>query len=169
MDLLKTSIIFLLGSGVWYSQALTAAPAEPQSDTPAISAAGAKYEHRLEMSRFEVGDAVRHEVDGPYERVRGEKGAFLIDKVTGATLAVRNAPEVSKLSVASKIGGNDATQPVTHPQPLTENPDEHSAVARAYLLAAGLPKSEVSGTHITTTMAGRGPRTGGVQTAHVDL
>src|SRR4029077_365767 len=47
--------IFLLGSGVWHSQALTAAPAEPQSDTPAISAAGAKYEHRLEMSRFEVG------------------------------------------------------------------------------------------------------------------
>jgi hypothetical protein len=163
MHLLKTSIIFLLGSAVWHSQALTAAPAEPQSDTPSISAAGAKYEHKLAMSRFEVGDGVRHEIDGPYERVIGDQGVFFTDKVTGATLAVRSAPTVSKLSVASKIEGNNTTQPVTHQQPLTENPDEHSAVVRAYLLAAGVPKSEISGTHVTTTMAGSGPVHGGVQ------
>jgi hypothetical protein len=169
MQLRIASIMLVLGSGVWHTQALVAAPAEPQSETQAISAEGAKYEHRLEMSRFDVGDAVRREVDGPYERVRGEKGAFLIDKVTGATLAVRNAPEVSKLSVASKMEGNDATRPVTHPQPLTEDPDEHSAIVRAYLLAAGVPKSEVSGTHVTTTMAGGGPVHGGVQPSQSKL
>jgi hypothetical protein len=116
MNLLKASIIFTLGSGVWHSATLNAAPADAQSDAPSISAAGVKYEHRLDMSRFDVGDGLRHEVDGPYERVVGDKGAFLIDRVTGATLAVRSAPNVSKASVASKVGNNDA-QPVGRSRP----------------------------------------------------
>jgi hypothetical protein len=58
MKLQMASIVFLFGCGVGHPGALMAAPTEPQSETPAISAQGAKYEHRLEMSRFDVGDGV---------------------------------------------------------------------------------------------------------------
>jgi hypothetical protein len=34
---------------------------------------------------------------------------------------------------------------------------------RRYLVSAGIPEEEVSGTHVTTTMAGGGPVSGGVQ------
>jgi hypothetical protein len=163
MQLRIASIMLVLGSGVWHTQALVAAPAEPQSETQAISAEGAKYEHRLEMSRFDVGDDARREVEGPYERVIGERGAFLTDRVTGATLAVRSAPKISKSAVAREAINNNSPRAAVHPQPFTENADEHSAVVRAYLVAAGVPASEVSGTHVTTTMAGGGPVHRGVQ------
>ena len=50
-----------------------------------------------------------------------------------------------------------------YPWPLSKNPRVHSAVVRAYLVAAGVPAAEVSGTHVTTTMVGGGPVSDGVQ------
>ena len=55
---------------------------------PPVTGAGAGYEHSMMKSRFDVGEGRRREVEGPYERIVGENGAFMIDTVTGATLAV---------------------------------------------------------------------------------
>jgi hypothetical protein len=156
-------ILLLLGSGVWPMQALLAAPAEPPADAVATDAVGVKYEHRLEVSRFDVGNGMQHQIEGPLERVVGAKGAFLIDRITGASLAVRNAPILPKPPVnAEKAVNGAAAQSPSYPQPLTDDAGEHSAVVRAYLVAAGLPQSQVSGGHVTTTMAGRGRVNGGV-------
>jgi hypothetical protein len=163
MQLRMASVTFLIASGIWHTGALIAAPAEPQSEAPAMSAAGIKYEHRLEMSRFDVGKGVHHEIQGPFERVLGDKGIFFIDKVTGAMLAVHNAPVLAKPSAVATMAGDNPPQPLPLPKPLTENSDEHSAVVRAYLFAAGVPEAEVSGTHVTTTIAGGGPVHGGMQ------
>jgi hypothetical protein len=142
--------------GAWNVEQLTAQPAPP----PPVVSGGASYEHSLERSRFDVGAGMRREVDGPYERVVGDKGVFLIDRVTGATLAVPNTP----LAVPK-----GAPISAANPQPLTERPTEHDAMARAYLLAAGVPEAEVSGSHVTTTMAGSGPTRDGVQPSRSTL
>jgi hypothetical protein len=164
MKMRTAGIIFLFGSGVWYSGALTAASAESIT-----TAGGAKYEHKLEMSRFELGDGVHHETEGPFERVVGEKGVFLVDKVTGATLAVRNSSLSPKPPIVPKAGDTNSSQSPTYPQPLTKNSDEHSAAVRAYLVAAGVPEAEVNGTHVTTTMAGGGPVRDGLQPSQSKL
>jgi hypothetical protein len=52
---------------------------------------------------------------------------------------------------------------------MTTDPDEHSAAVKAYLVAAGVPASEVSGMHVTTTMAGGGPVRDGVQPSQSKL
>lgn len=156
MKLRMASIGFLLVCGVcgdWNTQNSMAASTEPRSDALAVDTEGAMYEHSLEKSRFDVGAGVHEEVDGPYERVVGDKGVFLVDTITGAALAVPNASPVSKGTPVSK----------DYPQPLTKSPVEHSAVVRGYLLAVGVPAAEVSGTHVTTTMAGGGPVSDGVQ------
>jgi hypothetical protein len=113
---------------------------------------GVEYRHKIQSSRFNVGAGGRSELDARYERIVGDKGAFLVDQRTGASLAVRNAP---------RAGG--------FPQPLTQDAAEHSARVREYLLAAGIPADEVSGTHVTTTMAGGGPTSGGVQPSRSKL
>jgi hypothetical protein len=141
MKLRMASIGFLLVCRAWNTEQLMAASTGPQSEGLAVGTEGVMYEHRLEKSRFDVGAGARYEVDGPYERV------VLVDTITGAALAVPNASPVPKGTPVSK----------DYPQPLTKNPGEHSAVVRAYLLAAGVPAAEVSGTHVTTTMAGGGP------------
>jgi len=115
---------------------------------------GAGYEHTLQQSRFKVGVDAHREVDGPYVRTVGDRGAFLVDTVTGATLAVPSrAPSPIPKGTAAPA----------FPRPLTENPDEHTAAVRAYLVGAGIPAAQVSGTHVTTTMGGGGPVKGGVQ------
>lgn len=160
MKLRMASIGFLLVCGAWNTEQLMAASTGPQSEGLAVGMEGVMYKHRLEKSRFDVGAGAQDEVDGPYERVVGNKGAFLVDTVTGATLAVRIASPVLK-----------GTMPVSkdYPQPLTKNPGEHSAMVRAYLVAAGVPESEISGTHVTTTMAGGGPVSDGVQPSRSTL
>jgi hypothetical protein len=159
MKLRMASIGFLLVCGAWNTEQLMAASTGPQSEGLAVGTEGVMYEHRLEKSRFDVGAGARDEVDGPYERVVGDKGVFLVDTITGAALAVPNASPVPKGTPVSK----------DYPQPLTKNPGEHSAVVRAYLLAAGVPAAEVSGTHVTTTMAGGGPVSDGVQPSQSKL
>src|SRR6266576_861307 len=133
-------------------------PTEPPSRPPTVGVGpeGVGYEHKIGQSRFNVGAGARREVEGPYERVFGDKGAFLVDTVTGATLAVptRAYPAIPK-----------GVAVINYPRPLTENPDQHTAVVRAYLVGAGVPATQVSGTHVTTTMAGGGPVKGGVQPA----
>ena len=113
---------------------------------------GQAYRQTLESSRFDVGANAREESVGLYRRVSGEKGAFLVDTVTGASLAVPSfaSSDLPKGMVASL------------PQPLTKDPQRHSAVVRDYLLRAGIPAAEVGGTHVTTTMAGSGSEADGV-------
>jgi len=106
----------------------------------ASNAAGLQYQHRADKSQFNVGASAHLEVQGPYQRLRGDRGAFMVDTVTGATLATLNAPPSPELL----------------PEPLTQDPDEHSGIARDYLIGAGVPAGEVSGTHVTTTMKGGG-------------
>jgi len=104
------------------------------------NAGGIQYEHLADKSQFNVGAGGHLEVQGPYQRLRGDRGAFMVDTVTGATLATLNAPP----------------SPDLLPQPLTQDPDEHSGIVREYLIRAGVPAGEVSGTHVTTTMKGGG-------------
>lgn len=156
------SIGFLLVCGAWNTQKSLAAPtgAGSQPDTLAVGTEGAMYEHSLKKSRFDVGAGAHPETQGSYERIVGDKGVFLLDTVTGATLAVPNAPSLP-----------NGIPPRTEdfPRPLTKNPREHSAVVRAYLVAAGVPVAEVSGTHVTTTVAGGGPVSDGVQPSRLTL
>lgn len=111
-----------------------------------VAAAGVAYVHAVARSRFDVGPGARIEAEGPISRVVGDNGVFATDQVTGATLAIRNA-------VPAK----------NYPKGLTNDPTSHSAAVKSYLLAAGIPANEVSGTHVTTTMAGGGPVASGVQ------
>ncbi|HEX8106643.1 MAG TPA: hypothetical protein VF516_02895 [Kofleriaceae bacterium] len=76
-------------------------------------------------------------------RVTGARGSFATDRVTGAVLAVRTA-----------------MRPDQYPEPLSQSAEEHSRVASDYLVRSGVPTSEVSGTHVTTTMAGGMSRDG---------
>jgi ribosomal protein L14 len=127
---------------------------------PTVGPEGAGYEHKVGQSRFNVGADARREVEGPYARVVGNRGAIMVDNITGATLAVptRAFPAIPK--------GAPIIDP---PRPLTENPEEHTAIVRAYLIGAGVPAAQVSGTHVTTTMAGGGPVKEGVQPARSRL
>jgi hypothetical protein len=88
--------------------------------------------------------------------------------VTGATLAVPNGAAVPKPPVDAPASANPP-EALNYPQPMTTNPDEHSAAVAAYLVAAGVPAAEVSGMHVTTTMAGGGPVRDGVQPAQSKL
>src|SRR5260370_20518509 len=115
MKLQISNMGFLLLFGALTSSAQESEPAAASSN-----AAGAKYEHKMEKSYFKVGAGERHEVEGPYQRLVGDNGAFMVDTVTGATLAVRSAQQSGVL-----------------PQPLTQNPTEHSKIVRDYLLGAG--------------------------------
>jgi hypothetical protein len=91
---------------------------------------------------------------GSVERVIGDKGVFFVDTVTGASLAVPNGLALPKPPVDAPASGNYSPEALNYPQPMTTNPDEHSAAVKAYLVAAGVPASEVSGTPVTTIMAG---------------
>ena len=106
----------------------------------ASSAGGIQYAHRADKSQFNIGAGGHLEVQGLYQRLRGDRGAFMVDTVTGATLATLNAPP----------------SPDLLPEPLTQDPDEHSGIVRDYLIRAGVPATEVSGTHVNTTMKGGG-------------
>lgn len=133
---------------------------QPQSVAPTVNEEGAGYQHALAKSRFDAGAGVRREAEGGYERVVGGRGVFFVDTVTRATMVVPTfgAPGLPKGALG-----------VEYPRPLTENPDEHSAVVKAYFLEAGVPVAQVSGTHVTTTMAGGGPVRGGVSPAQSKL
>jgi hypothetical protein len=149
------SIVILLGLGVWCGGAsIAAAQGQPAIGQPTGGQGGAKYAHTLGASRFAVGDGSHRETDGPFERVIGDKGVFFVDTVTGATLAVPNGVAVPKPPADAPASANPP-EALNYPQPMTTNPDEHSAAVAAYLVAAGVPAAEVSGMHVTTTMAGR--------------
>ncbi len=137
---------FVVMCGAWM-----AAPSTPMADTLAATQ-GKEYAHSMPKSRFDLGAGGHTEVEGPYQRIRGQKGVFLVDTVTGATLAVRNAPAVAK-----------GAPVIDETAPLTNDPAAHSRIARDYLVSAGVPAAEVSGTHVTTTMAGGGRVSDGVQ------
>jgi hypothetical protein len=121
------------------------APA-PGTQAAALDGAtsGLAYEHNLQRSRFDVGDRAVTEVDGPIVRIRGKRGVFAVDRTTRAVLAVPTAVSQDQ-----------------YPEPLSQRADEHTSVARDYLIRAGVPAAEVSGTHVTTTMAGGGSMASG--------
>jgi hypothetical protein len=146
---LNTAIAFWLVCGGW------AMPATSQQ-VPGVE--GKSYVQKAELSRFDLGVGARRDTEWPYERLVGAKGVFLTDRITGATLAIPTAPAIPKPPLD---GG--APQATSYPQPLSDNADAHSAEVRKYLISTGIPEEEVSGTHVTTTMAGGGPVSGGVQ------
>jgi hypothetical protein len=129
------NIVVLLGSGVWCGAA-SMAVAQGQ---PASGEGGTKYAYTLEVSRFAVGDGSHRETEGPFERVIGDKGVFFVDTVTGASLAVPNGLALPKPPVDAPASGNYSPEALNYPQPMTTNPDEHSAAVAAYLVAAGVP------------------------------
>jgi len=126
---------------------------------------GVRFDLKQEISRFDLGANVRREIDGPYERIIGAKGTFLIDRITGATLAVPNAPIAAPKPPAPRepTQRSESPSPINYPGPLTEKAEEHNAAVREYLLRIGIPEAEVAGMHVTTTMAGTGPVEQGVQ------
>jgi hypothetical protein len=124
-------------------------------------AAGAAFTLSPSASRFDIGANARVETNGPYQRHIGDKGVFMVDKVTGATLAVPTSPTIAKPPVGQR--SEASTPPLALPQPLSTDPVKHSAVAAQYLTKAGVPAKEIGGTHVTTTMAGGGPIAAGVQ------
>jgi hypothetical protein len=134
------------------------AQAKPEAEAPAAVAAGAGYRLQVEKSRFSVGAGSRRETEGPYERIVGDKGAVLIDMVTGATLAVPTSPTVAK-----------GTATADYPRPLTNDPEKHSAAVREYLLGMGVPAAQVGGTHVTTTMGGAASTKEGLEAARLSL
>ncbi|MGH8595799.1 MAG: hypothetical protein ACREXT_03975, partial [Gammaproteobacteria bacterium] len=138
---------------------LMAAPEGPPPDASG-PAGGAQFAQTREKSRFDIGAGAHVEISGPNRRIVGDNGVFMVDTVTGATLAVQNATQ------AIAKGADSVSK---FPEPLTSNPDEHNAVVRQYLLASGVPAGEVSGTHVTTTMAGGGPVSSGVQPSQSKL
>jgi len=160
MRLRTASIGLFLVLTACTSAQLAPTTTEPPSRPPTVGPEGAGYDHKMEQSRFKVGAGARREVEGPYARVVGDKGAFLVDTITGATLAVptRAFPAIPKGAAVPDF-----------PRPLTENPEEHTAVVRAYLVGAGVPAAQVSGTHVTTTMTGGGPVKDGAQPARSRL
>src|ERR1700730_17472490 len=81
---------------------LMAAQGDPSPDASA-PVGGANFTQTLEKSRFDVGTAVHVEISGPYRRVIGDKGVFMVDTVTGATLAVPNAPVAMAKGAAAAI------------------------------------------------------------------
>jgi hypothetical protein len=153
------SIGMLLVGGTSSVGQLLAQPAQQPADA-AVSIEGTGFEQPPEASLFDVGDDARREIDWPYERIAGSKGVFLIDQVTGATLAVPNAP--------SADSADESLMPAD-PEPLTKNAKQHNAAVLAYFTEAGLPSAEVSGMHVTTTMAGDGPADQGIQPSRSKL
>src|SRR5689334_22535556 len=124
------SATILIVFSFWSRGQLLAQQPDIEPGGSAVSAEGNRYEHRLEMSRFDPGTGARREVAGQYERVIGDKGVFLIDMVTGATLAVPNAPLAAAKPPVTPSGTPAAKEPevpTVYPQPLSANPDEHSA------------------------------------------
>ncbi|PHV12968.1 hypothetical protein [Chitinimonas sp. BJB300] len=162
MKLNSVNICLLLALGTLQIPLAMADDLELQADnTPLLNTEGFKYVHSVEKSRFNQGIAAQRETEGPYLRVVGDKGVFMEDTVTGATLLVPNAV----------AGGPKSTAALRAdlPQFLTDNPDKHSAAVKVYLLGAGIPANEVSGMHVTTTMGGGGPALAGVQPAESKL
>jgi len=140
--------------------ACCAATLAPAADLGAeATAMGQRFELRAEHSRFDVGANAQDRSEGPYRRVVGERGAFFVDTLTGASLGVLSAPAAAK--------GLQPAQPL--PQGLTDDPARHSAEVARYLLAAGVPAAEVRGTHVTATMGGGGPVEDGVRPAQSSL
>lgn len=130
-------------------------------DTSLLNTKGVKYIHSIEKSRFNPGIRAQHEIEGSYSRTVGDKGVFMKDTVTGATLLVPNALSTGPKSMEALKA--------ELPQFLTDDPDKHSATVKAYLLEAGIPANEVSETYITTTMGGGGPIGAGIQAAESKL
>lgn len=130
-------------------------------------AAGAAFTLSSSASRFDVGANARVETNGPYQRHIGDKGVFMVDTATGATLAVPTSPTIPKPPVGQRSESPSALPAL--PQPLSTDPVKHNAVAKQYLTKAGVPTKEVGGVHVTTTMAGGGPISAGVQPSKSQL
>jgi hypothetical protein len=141
-----------------------AQPANPPARVEVKASAGLRYDHKLERSLFDPGANLHHDIKGPYDRAVGDKGVFMADRMTGAILAVPNAPGAAPKPAVAPAAADAAVEFRNRfPRPLTENAEEHSAAVKDYFLKAGIPAAEIAGTHVTTTMAGGGAVKDGVQ------
>jgi hypothetical protein len=155
------SFVVLLGAA---APGAIAQPANPPPSDQVKASAGVRYDHKLERSLFDPGANLHHVTNGAYDRAVGDKGVFMADRMTGAILAVPNAPGAAPKPPADPVAA-DATVEIRDrfPRPLTEKAEEHNAAVKDYFLKAGIPAAEIAGTHVTTTMAGGGAVKDGVQ------
>jgi hypothetical protein len=134
------------------------------ADPSANASPGLRFDHQLERSLFDPGANVHHVINVAYDRAVGDKGVFMVDRITGAILAVPNAPGATpKPPIAQPAADAAVAVQDRFPRPLTENAEEHNAAVKDYFLKAGIPAAEIAGTHVTTTMAGGGAVKDGVQ------
>ena len=138
MKLLSTTTVLLAGLSAAALGSVAAIAA--QATAPA---GGAAFTLARSASRFDVGANARVETNGPYQRFIGDQGVFMVDTVTGATLAVPTSPTIAKPPVGER-SESLAILPAL-PEPLTTDPGKHSAAAKQYLTKAGVPTAEVGG------------------------
>jgi hypothetical protein len=112
--------------------------------------AGVAYEHSFARSGFDIGVNARSRSLPGSEIVEGTDGAFYINAHTRAALATRSAPNISRANAAQ----------VQLPTPFSSKAKVNEDAVKSYLTAAGVPVSEVSATHVTTTMITGGPVSG---------
>jgi hypothetical protein len=113
--------------------------AKTQASIEADKPEGAGFVMKLERSKFALGDLVEMRNEFGYEKVVGKNGVFATRKSNGATFGVPNA-----------------NAPATEKKAMTRNGAEHDRRVRAYFEAAGIPKDQIDGTHVSTLMQGGG-------------
>lgn len=102
---------------------------------------GKEFRHNPNVSKFRLGTGGKSLNDASYDKIVGSNGVFAMHRVTGAALAVPNADapalKVPALSNIARV---------------------HNERVLKYFLGAGIPKEEIGGMHVTTTMAGGAPK-----------
>lgn len=95
------------------------------------------YVHEFSRSKFRLGKIVGYVSEFGMSKTVGEEGVFAIDERNGSALGVPNgdAPALAK-------------------KPLTLSAEDHNNRVVAYFEDAGIPKEQVSGVHVTTSMRG---------------
>lgn len=113
--------------------------------------AGSLYQHTPSVTHFPLKGDTTVENGETFERIVSSRGAFLTDRVTHGTLAVRHA---SSKSTSRADAVSDPSAYEAPPKGFTQDPDQHNKAAKDYFISIGLPIAEIGGMHVTTMMSG---------------
>lgn len=128
---------------LWFVLALVAACSTAPSEISSvpvpvtIRATIAGYQHRLDRSKFAIGDFQSELNVGGAERTEGSFGTFSVYRNTGFALAIPNADAPSRLR-----------------PPFSNSGEEHNRHAVAYFTAAGIPADQILVATAQATMEG---------------